>query len=702
MNFEWDRLTDNSTQSEKTYTPLSPSSPMSEPTSPGIETTPLQSTQSFSVPTSPKTFDKSKPSSPLGENVIVEDITPISVNTSTKIISKGKPLTNNGDYLNASDVEDALSPPDEKYDVMPSFQTPFVKVDSSRRENSLSPRKSLSKGHFVSPLNSELGRREFVPSPDASTNNDSKLNSSMIDDIINVTQYKAKDTFENALKPVQNFYISSYHINGETFDGFNRQLDKIYEDVLPISDGKVVFNTLTERLSLHSFMRNRSMINNHIGDLLAYFKLQGVDKSHGNYINPFTNTSDNLIVFNTMYPMHVVGSNAKEAKNAITINVRVYGSTTNGPNEKSMYSNYMSHPHQQQKSLYGLYGPQTLSQPRNDESLSISSVSYIDEHTHFYEYVTNKLVTRRKSPHFPMMYGAYNVKNNIKNPITFKTNRKPEMLNVMLTESPTLSLPVWSTNQYVNRSNIGRQTSSGLHSINEWYNLLFQITAAFHTMIEHDILISDCSSRNVYIKNTSSASKRVMQMHWRYVIDGYTFYVPSYDFVVMMEPNSTDSVVIGGNNKEMIFNQYLDIIKGIKDAPQQILDIINNDLIKTSGINDSIIMFDRYLNNRRGTHLNRDEIIGLNKTPLFDGQLKIGKMYAMRIIGGTYVWVIYGGPGRLITNGISVPNSNSLYMTNGLTGGIGLTYVDSSEPKMGYSLLGDMSVENMLDEYIVA
>ncbi len=78
--------------------------------------------------------------------------------------------------------------------------------------------------------------------------------------------------------------------------------------------------------------------------------------------------------------------------------------------------------------------------------------------------------------------------------------------------------------------------NSGIHTIEEFDVIFFQIFVCYYSMIECDyIKINNNSSFNYYIAITEK-DQNSMIYYWKYVIDKINFFIPNYGYMFMFDP----------------------------------------------------------------------------------------------------------------------------------------------------------------------
>lgn len=110
---------------------------------------------------------------------------------------------------------------------------------------------------------------------------------------------------------------------------------------------------------------------------------------------------------------------------------------------------------------------------------------------------------------------------------------------VLLTESPTYNIMAWATKTYEQRGNVRVMINRGVHTCDEWMNVLFQMMAGLYTMQLHGIYIDNFKlENNVLIKDLTL--RGAVTNHWKYKINGLDYYLPNLGYMVMIDSNFKD------------------------------------------------------------------------------------------------------------------------------------------------------------------
>jgi hypothetical protein len=254
---------------------------------------------------------------------------------------------------------------------------------------------------------------------------------------------------------------------------------------------------------------------------------------------------------------------------------------------------------------------------------------------------------------------------------------------VLMTEAPNYNLFGWASKTYQMDGNIRRQINTGFHLDKVWYSVLFQIMTALyaaqiHKIYFHDFTVED----NIYIKDVSTFG--AVTKYWKYIIDGFHYYIPNYGYIAMIDSNFKDlpsqltmnticpavkteykiySKFLDPNISELqfkeqtfeafkrsfdsnVFDQSFVNFGGCKPPPEVIF-LLNQ--IKTQASNDTDKDIGKYLhtymrrfmNNRTGTYLKETEVGNIRRDEQKD--FKKGQLVVYEDGTSSYKFVIFVG-----------------------------------------------------------
>lgn len=522
----------------------------------------------------------------------------------------------------------------------------------------------------------------------------------------------------SAYNILPNYYFplqQTYHISMPGPSGDHTRVARMFDEILPGKDNQMTMITLGERLSLSRYLRN-ILIKNYEGELigtdnsnvnhhiLAYIRFLEIN-SHGYSElsdNPYKTLPYRMILYNSCYPLSISNGQAISAKNATSLNVRIYA--LNIAENKS----------------YNLRDEVFREYPVWRELC-------------YYEYIRENILKRKKCPNFILMHSFFLTQNNTINfhkmkykelsqtdrlsrehqtflEVRKNENLAKELVNnetlqpylphrfifklpdevepqlqvysgnclVVITEGPTHNIYQWTSRIYNKKGAIREMTQHGFHYEKEWENITIQIMLAMACLQEHGIYIRDMTLKdNVYIKDLKTDGGNAG--YWKYKINGVNYYVPNMGMLVLIDTNFKqveDNTTLPKTKRS--YGMYFDAIYGVKTYDKQklgekICSNLKNMLNPNNFTNehtknyvnglpeDTKILWDKicsdpskdikelimkymskYLHNRIGTFLKRSEIEFIRPIPSRD--FKNGDLIVYDKGGNKdYRWALYLG-----------------------------------------------------------
>ena len=515
-----------------------------------------------------------------------------------------------------------------------------------------------------------------------------------------------------------------YNINLPGPAGGHAEMDRIYEIVLPGKDGRFTSITLGERLKIYEYVR-QILINVNDGEdigldsckghrsLMSYIKFMELNPNYYSTIhkNPYQGLPFGMLLYRSCFPIRLDQASKRTvcAKNSIGLNIRLYALTI-----AEFFSHYFK------QSIYMKYD--------------------VWRELIYYEYVRENIIKRKQSPNFTLLYSffislnrnidffclkkstltqkdlmtiefktfrkLYDIKAKIKlvsgtnstpkdifdqNPLNqispsekLPDERDPNLQKyssnvlILITESPNSNLYQWASRIYETDGIAQKMISHGFHDDEVWLSVLFQIVSALHVMQLHCLCINNMTIEdNIYIKDLRSDG--TIMGYWKYVIDGISYYIPNYGYLVMVDTNFKDIIpdtriidlmvrrkfkidgLIYNESidkkmiRDRIYQNYRTIVStnaftkeftqnnGFKPSPY-IMNVIGEMMTDMETDIGKIIFrhFRRFLNNRIGTYLKKDSEIPFIR-PTSDA-FKQGELLASVEATNTYKWCMYVGP----------------------------------------------------------
>lgn len=506
------------------------------------------------------------------------------------------------------------------------------------------------------------------------------------------------------------------NISGPVAD--HGKVNTVMEDILPSKEFTNTSLTLGERLSILEFVRS-VFVRQHDGEdidlegtkdnsLLSYLKFMELNPYNTNEYtnNPYKSLPDDMLIYRSCYPIRYdkYTNSVNCAKNSVGMNVRIY---------RLSVSEYRI---------------------KKEEKLNYYDFDTWRELA-YYEYIREQILKEMVCPNFPIIYAYFvcehcnidfdkiiNIKGRQRNnnilsgggdpnnilippPIEHFIQKRREIpykngepivkveldgkqysgkALVALTESPNYSIYGWSRKTYKEEGNIQRMVNTGYHKDFVWESVLFQLMAALYVLQIHKIAIENFDlANNVFIKDITLHGN--VTKHWKYIVDGYEYYIPNYGYLVMVDsnfrditPNNYSISRRGGGRKFKIisniyehdgdkayddesieklcfngfkkcfspnsFSNYFGNTGGTKPPEKiiRLIDDINKDIVKNNIIDIGYYIktfMRQFLNNRIGTYLRDNEI----KNIRFDEyqKLKSGEIVVQKIHNDTFKFCLF-------------------------------------------------------------
>ena len=120
-----------------------------------------------------------------------------------------------------------------------------------------------------------------------------------------------------------------------------------------------------------------------------------------------------------------------------------------------------------------------------------------------------------------------------------KLNMSTGHVLLALTEAPHYNILQWAKKTYIAQhlGPIKKAVNTGYRDEKVWYSVIFQIMAGLHAMYKNNIAIRGMSiTDNIFIKDLMTSNDQNAG-YWKYIIDGYEYYVPNYGYLVMIDTN---------------------------------------------------------------------------------------------------------------------------------------------------------------------
>ena len=250
---------------------------------------------------------------------------------------------------------------------------------------------------------------------------------------------------------------------------------------------------------------------------------------------------------------------------------------------------------------------------------------------------------------------------------------------ILVTEAPTSNIYQWASRIYEYDGIVEKMTSHGYHDGSIWIGVLFQIVSALYVMQLHGIYIRDMTMQdNVYIKDLQMHAGKAMG-YWKYVINGISYYIPNYGYLVLIDSNFKDitgqknitndcckreykiytSNIVGEKYplpeiQKLVYQNYKNIVStnsftkehtqnNVFRPPEAIMKLLETMMMDPETDLSKVISkyFRMLMNNRIGTYLRKDtELPNIREIV---GQFRVGEMAIEVIEQDVYKWCLVIG-----------------------------------------------------------
>lgn len=502
--------------------------------------------------------------------------------------------------------------------------------------------------------------------------------------------------------------------------GGHVEMRNIYEGILPNKDNRYTFNSIGERKKMSDFVR-QVMVRMHDGEdigldtdghnsLMKYIKFMELNPNFYSTINknPYDGLPYGLLIYRSCFPIRIdkFSRTIQCAKKSIGLNIRLYSLS---------YAEYYTYKFRQRNYIKYDVWRELL----------------------FYEYLREKIVKKYVSPNFPILYtfftsanqkiDFFKLKRNLLNQkdlltIEYKkfmeyynmrdamiSNKTGQSINpdaltevvtgkmqradylpdevdpvlqkysgttlIIITEAPMSNIYQWASMKYEQEGIASKVIENGYHDEKVWINVIFQIMSALAVLQKHGIHIANMTLEdNIYIKDLYAEGSTIG--YWIYEIDGVSYYVPNYGYLVLVDSNfkditptvrvqersgreykihaSTDIFGESVNSSDVFesnYQNYRNIISvnafskehtknGVMRPPDEVMTFIQDVMNSPEKDIGKIIAskFGRLMNNRIGTFLKKD--VETSNIRAVTGDFVKGEMAIQTIDNNTYKWVM--------------------------------------------------------------
>jgi hypothetical protein len=573
-----------------------------------------------------------------------------------------------------------------------------------------------------------------------------------------------------------------YNINLPGPTGGHVEMKKIYEHVLPGKEGRFTSTTLGERLQMYDYIK-QILIQVNDGEeigldydghrsLLSYIKFMELNPTHYSPIlnNPYSSLPLGLLIYRSCFPIKLdqMSQQITCAKDSIGLNIRLYAlNIAEFFAYKFRQPFYIQYDVWRELAWYEYIREQIIKKKISPNftllyAFFLSPNRKIDFYSLKGHTLTQKDLITKEYEKFRVIhtYVAQNVKEKLgiqvskKIPLTDVTQTyydqlpdeiDPELrlysgnLMIMITEAPNSNIYQWASKEFERNGIVEKMSTHGFHDERVWLSILFQIVSAMYVMQLHGLYIKSMTLKdNFYIKDLKTTIGKASG-YWKYIIDGLTYYIPNYGYLVMVDSNFKDIIPMTTtlDRYSRKYKLYMDKVYGIQhDAAELRLKIYENfkGIINTNnftkehtrnnvtrppetvmGLMERIMTdpqtdigtiiqthFMNFLNNRIGTLLKKDqEIPNLRDLTL---SIKNGELIPMIIEENVFKWCIYIGKNPSGTaNVISRTSSDTKdYRVEQVSMNVLKQYAPSEKIEQIFDKDINFSDEYLLETYIIS
>lgn len=377
--------------------------------------------------------------------------------------------------------------------------------------------------------------------------------------------------------------VKNYTINVQ---GISKpgQLSMIFEDILPKKEFSTTMSTVNERIDIHNFIRS-CLVSHHDGQdmditgfgsdsLLSYLRLLELNPYRTDKINfnPYKSLPDDLIIYSACYPQRYDSRDGftQCARTSVGLNVRLYKMTLEDYTAKRMKDCDPKKLNLWREIMYFEYIRENMLKPKTCPNFVMLHSYFISEKADLDFDKIKKLKGKhvdKQTKYIPIEDGKACLDDGrvVTVDQLYQLNPKFYINKAMvaLTEAPTYSLYGWASKTYQGMGNVKRMANTGYYNEEIWYSVLFQIMAALSAMQKKNVCINDFTmENNIYIKDV--AKHENITKHWKYIIDGVTYYVPNHGFMALIDSNykslfdTPDSLIYIDDSNPKIVGGFLE------------------------------------------------------------------------------------------------------------------------------------------------
>ena len=364
--------------------------------------------------------------------------------------------------------------------------------------------------------------------------------------------------------------IKKYNINIDGPFADHTRVNQIFEDFLPEDQFKGTFDSISERVNFYNYFKSR-VLNKGDGEimkladcrfgetrsLLSFIKFVELNPYNPDFytMNPMHGLPNGFLIYSACYPVRYDKQYGvvKCAKRSVGLNIRLY---------ELPELEYIAHYDRDKKTI---------------EEYKCN----IWREIFYYEYVREKILKENICPNFVMLHAwalvpdsnvsftgvakahdkmalrdalqAAMQQTTAPPPVAYQENlqkyyEKEKQINpiisannviVAITEACTDNIIGWGIQKHSGDGTVKEQINIAYHKDEFWLSVLFQLAYALAVMQKHVFMFNNFDlSTNIYIKDIKYDAQGAK--HWRYRLNDFTYYIPNYGYLVMIDSRYTD------------------------------------------------------------------------------------------------------------------------------------------------------------------
>jgi len=363
--------------------------------------------------------------------------------------------------------------------------------------------------------------------------------------------------------------IKKYNINIDGPFADHTKVNQIFEDFLPEDQFKGTFDNISDRVNFYNYFKSRvlnkgdgeimKLADCRIGEtrsLLSFIKFVELNPYNPELysLNPMKGLPKGFLIYSACYPVRYDKQNGivKCAKNSVGLNIRLYELSEDEylakyDRDKKPFDEYkyniwreiFYYEYVREKILKENICPNFVMLDAwalvPDSGVNFSGITKANDKQALHDALQAAMQQMNEPP--PVAYNKlkdYYEKEKQNNPLLTTKN-----VVVAITEACTDNIIGWGIQKHSGDGTVKEMINIGYHKDQFWFSVLFQLAYALAVMQKHVFMFNNFDlAKNVYIKDIKYDAQGAK--HWRYKLDDFTYYVPNYGYLVMIDSRYTD------------------------------------------------------------------------------------------------------------------------------------------------------------------